>query len=165
MKTRGGTKNLGVTGFERCSMEIGRQASNQVCAFRKLCISQGLWSCQQCHLLLKLKHTCLSIQMAKASANETRNNQPSCSSVSRDEGLVCFHPLNQSFTICWACWQLLGITNSLRDATFAPQESQTCSMMRSVLNGTAWELHPRRAQVHAVVWSKSWWQHITVIGL
>lgn len=49
------------------------------------------------------------------------NNQPSCSSVSRDEGLVCFPPLNQPFTICWACWQSPSVANSLRDMTFAPR--------------------------------------------
>lgn len=56
-----------------------------------------------------------------------KNNQPSCSSVSRDEGSVCFPPLNQSLTICWACWQLPSVANSLRDMTFAPRYQDTAS--------------------------------------
>lgn len=68
---------------------------------------------------LKLKHKCLSVQMAKASACRTKISAIQFS-VSRDEGLVCFPPLNQSFTICWACWQLPSRAEGLRDTTFAP---------------------------------------------
>lgn len=76
-----------------------------------------------------------------------KNNQPSSSSVSRDEGLVCFPPLNQSFTICWACWQLPSRAEGLRDTTFAPGYHGRASRIttsnkqsfKPVLKGASWE--------------------------
>lgn len=76
-----------------------------------------------------------------------KNNQPSSSSVSRDEGLVCFPPLNQSFTICWACWQLPSRAEGLRDTTFAPGYHGRASRIttsnkqsfKPFLKGASWE--------------------------
>lgn len=81
---------------------------------------------------------------------KNKNNQPSSSSVSRNEGLVCFPPLNQSFTICWACWQLPSGAEGLRDMTCAPgyhdrasriTTTTTKSSFKSVLKAASWDLH------------------------
>lgn len=95
---------------------------------------------------------------------QNKSNQPSSSSVSRDEGLVCFPPLNQSFTICWACWQLPSRAEGLRDTTPAPGYhdrgsriiSSTKQSFKSVLKGASWELHGNEGESRRVQVSGNW---------
>lgn len=145
-------------------IEIDGKASNQDFVFRLVNLPGSL-ELSAVSPAFKIK-ACMSIcPDGQGICKWNKNNLPCCSSVSRDEGLVCFPPLNQSFTICWACWQLPSVANSLRDMTFAPRYQDTASRItttKHVLEVCSQRCYlrathkRRRKQDRARVWRPRW---------